>query len=273
LDSIATGTVGTYSKIQAELERIREEGMIPLNNAIAAYKNLLVRYEDEETAIRMFNRLADAAAFGRQGHLSLGEAIQGATEGLKNEMSQMVDNAGVTKNLSVMWKEYAAQIGKTVGQLTDADKRQAEINGVMEETRHQVGDLARLQNTLQGELARSGAITRDTAAAFGDAMEPAVSAVVSAYSALLLNVKSFISTNPEMVSGVTAGAFAFTGLVSIMAAGNALIPKLITGFRTLFASSGPVGWGILAISALTSVVVGLYTAQQKQLAQMRELSK
>jgi len=273
LDSIATGTVGTYSKIQAELERIREEGMIPLNNAIAAYKNLLVRYEDEETAIRMFNRLADAAAFGRQGHLSLGEAIQGATEGLKNEMSQMVDNAGVTKNLSNMWKEYAAQIGKTVGQLTEAEKRQAEINGIMEETRHQVGDLAKLQNTLQGVLAKSGAVTRDTAAAFGDAMEPAVSAVVSTYSALLLNVKSFISTNPEMVSSVTAGAFAFTGLVSIMAAGNALIPKLITGFRTLFASSGPVGWGILAISVLTSVVVGLYTAQQKQLEQMRELSK
>lgn len=90
LDSIAAGTVGTYSKIQAELERIREEGMIPLNNAIAAYKNLLVRYEDEETAIRMFNRLADAAAFGRQGQLSLGEAIQAASEGLKNEMSQMV---------------------------------------------------------------------------------------------------------------------------------------------------------------------------------------
>lgn len=91
LDSIAKGTIGNYSKIEAELEKIREDGMIPLNNAIAAYKNLLTRYRDEETAIKMFRRLADAAAFGRQGHLSLGEAIQGATEGLKNEMSQLVN--------------------------------------------------------------------------------------------------------------------------------------------------------------------------------------
>ncbi len=112
LDSVAVGTVGNYDKIKAELQRVQDEGMIPLTNATAAYKNLLMRYQDEEVAIQIFNRLADAAAFGRQGHLQLGEAIQGATEGLKNEMSQMVDNAGVTKNVSQMWADYAAQIGK-----------------------------------------------------------------------------------------------------------------------------------------------------------------
>lgn len=90
LDSIAKGTIGTYSRIEAELEKVKNDGMIPLTNAVAAYKNLLMRYKDEEVAIKMFHRIADAAAFGRQGHLSLGEAIQGTTEGLKNEMSQMV---------------------------------------------------------------------------------------------------------------------------------------------------------------------------------------
>ena len=39
--------------------------------------------------------------------------------------------------------------------------------------------------TLSGELAKSGC-HRDTAAAFGDAMEPAVSAVVAGYSAIML---------------------------------------------------------------------------------------
>ena len=59
-------------------------------------------------------------------------------------------------------------------------------------------------------------------------------------------------------------------------AGSIASPKAAAVSRVIapdFASSGPVGWGILAISALTSVVVGLYTAQQKQLAQMRELSR
>jgi hypothetical protein len=47
------------------------------------------------------NRFKDSAAFGKQGALSFGEAIRGATEGIKNGNSILVDNAGVTKNLSV----------------------------------------------------------------------------------------------------------------------------------------------------------------------------
>lgn len=270
LDSIATGTVGTYSKIQAELERIREEGMIPLNNAIAAYKNLLARYQDEETAIRMFNRLADAAAFGRQGQLSLGEAIEGATIGLKNEMSQMVDNAGVTKNLSIMWKEYAAQIGKTVGQLTDAEKRQAEINGIMEETRHQVGDLAKLQNSLAGELSKASAAGRDTAAAFGDALEPAVSRVVAAYTGIVQGMKEFIQNSPGVAAAVGTGALAFTGLLTGASGLSVLLPKLSAGFKLL--TSGPLGLTILGITTLTSVVAGITTAIQKQREEQAKLA-
>ena len=273
LDSIAKGTVGSYSKIEDELEKVREDGMIPLNNAIAAYKNLLMRYKDEETAIKMFKQIADAAAFGRQAHLSLGDAIQGTTEGLKNENSQMTDNGGITKNLSVMWKEYAASIGKTVGQLTEAEKRQAEVNGFMEEGKHQVGDLAKLQNELAGELAKASAAGRDVAAVYGDAMEPAVSAVVVAYTGILQGTKELIANNPGLVAGVTAGALAFTGLSTAMAGANALIPKIAAGFKALFVSSGPVGWGIVAITVLTGVIVGLQTAQQKQLEEMQKLSK
>lgn len=55
----------------------------------------------------MMNRFKDSAAFGRQSSLSLGEAVKSATEGIKNENSILVDNAGVTKNVSMMWEEYA----------------------------------------------------------------------------------------------------------------------------------------------------------------------
>ena len=45
----------------------------------------------------------------------MGEAIKSAAEGIKNENSILVDNAGVTKNLSVIWDEYAASIGNIMG--------------------------------------------------------------------------------------------------------------------------------------------------------------
>lgn len=262
LDTIAKGTVGTYSKIETELEKVRAEGMIPLTNATAAYKNLLARYQDEEKAIQIFNRLADAAAFGRQGQLGLGEAIEGATSGLKNEMSQMVDNAGVTKNLSVMHKEYAASIGKTYGQLTQAEKLQAEYNGIMKETRHQVGDLAKLQKSLAGEMSKANAETTQAAAAYGDALEPALSEAVGGYSALMKNIREFIQVSPGMVAGVTAGAMAMTGLVAASSAWIALDmgAKIAAGFSAL---TGPVGLTMIALSSLAAVIIGVRTEMAK----------
>lgn len=262
LDTIAKGTVGTYSKVETELEKIRKDGIIPLTNATAAYKNLLTRYKDEEKAIDIFNRLADAAAFGRQGQLGLGEAIEGATSGLKNEMSQMVDNAGVTKNLSIMHKEYAASIGKTYGQLTQAEKQQAEYIGIMKETRFQVGDLAKLQNTLAGEMSKANAMTTETAAAYGDALEPALTGVTGGYSSMMKHIRDFIQTSPGMVAGVTAGAMAMTGLVAVSSAWIALDmgAKIAAGFSAL---TGPVGLTLIGLSALTAVIVGYTTAAQK----------
>ncbi len=270
LDSIAKGTVGSYQKIEAELEKVREDGMIPLNNAISAYKNLLMRYEDEETAITMFRRIADAAAYGRQAHLSLGEAIQGTTEGLKNENSQMTDNGGITKNLSVMWKDYAISIGKTVGQLTEAEKHQAEINGFMEEGKHQVGDLAKLQNTLAGEMSKANAMTKETSAAFGNALEPATTDVVGSFSSLMKGIKDFIQASPGMVAGITTGALAMTGLVTATSAWIVLDigTKIAAGFTAL---TGPVGLTMIALSALAAVVVGLRTEAEKYREEQKKL--
>ena len=73
----------------------------------------------------MMLRFKDSAAFGRQGALSMGEAIEGATQGIKNQNSIMVDNVGVTKNLSIMRDEYAKSIGKKTSDLTDAEKAEA----------------------------------------------------------------------------------------------------------------------------------------------------
>lgn len=262
LDSVAVGNLGTYDKIKTKLQEIQADGMIPLTNATAAYKNLISRYKDEDVAIQMFNRLANSAAFGRQAHLSLGEAIEGASEGLKNENSTLVDNAGVTENVSQMWAKYAASIGKGANSLSLAEKRQAEINGVMEATRFQVGDLTKLQNQLSGQMAKATAETTMTAAAFGNTLEPAMSGVVGGFAGLMKVVKDFINASPGMVAGITTGTLAMTGLVSVSSAWIALDigKKIAAGFTAL---TGPVGIATMALSALAAVVIGVKTEMDK----------
>ena len=133
LQSIVEGTGNSFAKAQAFIEAYTKDGLVPAADAATALKNLLSRGYTQTQAEDVMRRLKDSAAFGRQATLSLGDAVRSATEGLKNENSILVDNAGVTKNVSVMWKEYAETLGKSVNELTTAEKIQAEYNGIMKE--------------------------------------------------------------------------------------------------------------------------------------------
>jgi hypothetical protein len=152
---------------------LTEDGLIDIASASKSLQNLLSRGFGLDESVEMLERLKDAAAFNRQGHLSMAEAVQSATEGIKNERSILVDNAGVTKNVSQMWKEYAAQINKGVAELTLAEKRQAEYNGILRETEGQTGNAKLAAEGLTGEQARLRAEIFRLQLALGNSLTPA----------------------------------------------------------------------------------------------------
>lgn len=154
LNSIVSGTGKSFVEAKGFIEDYISDGLIPLGDAITSYKNLAARGYSTEQIEQTMTALKDAAAFGRQASYSYGEAIKSATEGLKNENSILVDNAGVTKNVAKMWDDYAASIGTTANNLTQQQKIQAEVNGIMEETKFQTGDAAAYANTFAGKVAR-----------------------------------------------------------------------------------------------------------------------
>lgn len=152
LQSIVEGQGRSFEAAKQFIEEYTQDGLIPATNAITAYKNLASRGYDDTQIRQVMVALKDASAFGRQANYSMGEAVQSATEGLKNENSILVDNAGVTKNVAKMWQEYADSIGTTVNKLTQQQKIQAEVTGILAESKYQVGDAAIVANTLSGQL-------------------------------------------------------------------------------------------------------------------------
>ena len=150
LQSIADGQGRSFTQAQKIIDEYTKDGLIPATNAINAYKNLALRGYDTSQIEQTLIALKDASAFSRQASYTMGEAVQSATEGLKNENSILVDNAGVTKNVAKMWQEYAASIGTTANALTQQQKIQAEVAGIMQETRFQTGDAAKVSNTYAG---------------------------------------------------------------------------------------------------------------------------
>lgn len=211
LNSIVQGTGNSFSQAQDFINKYTADGLVSIEETATAYKNLLSRGYDSSQIEDVLNRLKDSAAFGRQASYDLGEAVVTATEGLKNENSILVDNAGVTKNVAKMWEEYAKHIGKSSTALTQAEKIQAEYNGIMNETKFQVGDAANYTKTFSGQMQQLkfnfnqmtvaiGKVVTPLAQLFLPIINSAITAVTRFFEKIQVVLKTFGLTMPDVVS-------------------------------------------------------------------------
>ena len=264
LNSVAESTGISSTVMEQSTEKVVDQ-FFNATAAATAYKNLLLRGFSLDEATDTIIRLKDAAAFGRQASLSLSDAVTSATEGLKNENSILVDNAGVTKNVAKMWEEYAKSIGVSVSALTQQQKVEAEYQGIAEETAAMTGDIAKLQDSLSGKMAKTENQTYLLSKAFGEANTPMKSLGTDIKNVLLEGLTGLVETFPGVTAGATTATAAFMGMMAISKV-IALLKTFQTQLLAIGASLGPLGIAALAVGALTAA----YSAYQNHLEKVRE---
>lgn len=224
LNSILTGQGKNFSQAKKFINDYIADGLVPLNNAVGAYKNLALRGYSSDQIQKTMNALKNSATFARQSTYSLGDAVQTATEGLKNENSVVVDNAGVTKNVAKMWEDYAKKIGKTTNNLTQAEKIQAEVNGILEETKFQSNDAALYANTYSGKIAQLNSAFTNMKTAIGNAIQPLA--------------KLFVPIITTAVNAVTKLFTALSGLLSLFGLKADSVETVSNGIGDLSSNAG-----------------------------------
>lgn len=145
-----------------------KNGLLTVGDASLALKNLLASNFTLEQSIELIKRFGDAAAFGRQAGLEFGYAITSATEGIKNGNSILVDNAGITKNLSVILTEAGLSATDVNKATSDLNVRMALYNGLLKETQGFLGDANKLTQTFAGEQAKLDAQTTTLKQSLGE---------------------------------------------------------------------------------------------------------
>jgi len=252
LRAVARATGNDVGALEKTAKSLAADGLIPLTQISASLKNLLSAGFGAEESIKLFKQLRDAAAFNRQGTLALGQAIEGATQGLKNQNSILVDNAGITKNLSVIYKEFAASIGTTVGKLSEQQKRQAIVVGIGREAAIFQGNFNELLETFSGAL----------------------SSVTTRIQLLLVALGEFITKNDFAIKSVRTFADAITSATEFLSENReALTETAKKGFDLLtravrlatvalivFFSVLAVGKIIAFIRVLKSLAVAFFAA-------------
>lgn len=117
---------------------------------------------------------------------------------------------GVTKNVAKMWEDYAKSIGTTANNLTLAQKRQAEVNGILEETKFQTGDAIAYTNTYAGRVAQLSTAFMNLKIAIGNVLAPIAQALI-----------------PVLVTAINLVTKLFNALAQLLALIGLKFPKVV----------------------------------------------
>lgn len=219
-----------------------KNGLLNITDAALATKNLLASGFSLPQGIELIKRFGDTAAFGRQASLSFGYAISSATEGIKNQNSILVDNAGVTKNLSVILRERGFVLQDLSDKTKGASAREALYQGLIKETQNQLGDSNKLLATTQGGFLRVSAASERFLVSLGEIVTK--SAAASAGLGAVVSVLDFAAQNVKTVLALAAS-------VGVLTVAAALSTTSFTAFSFAEAGAALAGSGLAKV--LTAV--------------------
>lgn len=260
LQSVARNTGASMKEATDVAKKLADTGLLSVSQASASLKNLLATGIGLPKATELMYAFADSAAFNRQGSLSLGEALEGATEGYKNMLSMKVDNAGITKNLSLMEKDYANAIGKTVGVLTEMERRQAHYLGILKEAKMFENDRLSVMGLLSGQLSKLNTVMFNMSAAIGRTLQPAITVFVRQLVIVAKQTKLWVEVNKDLIQIQIMGfvrAFS-TGIGMVISSLKMLLGvfgKIITVFPNFTNSIFPAFLAALAIMKVRTMIL------------------
>lgn len=272
LQNIADYTGQDMSKLTEIMQKFMKYGLTQTDIATAIKNFSLMGYTAEETE-QMIMALTESAISNRQACYSVSEAVRMASEGYKNGISTLSDAAGVTENLSVMESKYAESIGKTVGQLTEAEKNQAYLNRTMEAAAPFAGAAAEYMDTLAGKQGEYSQALRETQVAYTEALEPTLAKIEEFKTTMLTTLTSFIAQNEEATVGITTFVVTLgTVAVAIVTIKKAYDAYKTSTFAATVATQGftaalaanPFGMIAIAIATVVSALATYTAATEKQ---------
>lgn len=246
LNSVARAFNQDATRAKVAAQNLAADGLMSVTDAATGLKNLLASGFSLDQAVTLMQRFKDSAAFGRQSALSFGQAVASATEGIKNGNSILVDNAGVTKNLSIMLTEAGYSAQDLMKASTDAGVRQAIFAGILRETNAQLGDAGRLADSAAGQQQKMAARTEELKAKLGDSLQPALARLLETVTPMVERFAQFVEHHPRVTAAITLITLGAIGLTTILGT----LGVAIVGIGPLFT----------ALSAVGTVSIGVLTA-------------
>ena len=246
---------GTMTDALTSIKEITADGLLSEQDAMTAMRNLTAYGYSVQEATEMIKAMTISAEANRKEIYSVSEAVEKTTQGIKQGSSIMMKASGNVENNTDAQARYAAALGKTASELTEAERRQATYNSYIEAGRKYASQASAYQNSYSASTQRLSNSIENLKAAFGQAFAP--------MATMVNNLASFVVANKEVVVvlgtfvGVVVGA---GGIVWAIAKLIPMISSAIAWFSGLNVAAKGVVLGLATVAA-TMAAISLVSSQ------------
>jgi hypothetical protein len=255
-------SVGISSRAMLTEARTASRGLITdLDIMAASNKALLLGLPVTSQGFATLAQSATALgrAMGQDAKKSLDDLITGLGRG----SAQILDNLGIVVNAEEAHKNYAASIGKTAAQLTEAEKKIAVYNAALASMGGNVERLGGIQLTLADRLQQVKVTWDNVYAAAGQALvqNPAI---IAAFESLAESISAtFGSDQASMVES-------FTDYLNRFALGAIQVAEwAVTAFHGIGLAVIQLAQVMAATNPITAFMKGLKEGLAQQAAMMK----
>ena len=206
-------TMGVVMGIVAKNARLSSTEMMI---QVEATKKLGITTQEANDSVLQFVqsglKLSDASKIARVAQdlaVIAGEnssaTYQRLTRAIQTSETMLLRQVGIVTTNEMIWREYAQTIGKTVGQLTQAEKRQAFVNKIMEEGKKAAGAYEASLTTVGKQMSSMARYVTEAALALGNHLLPLMSQLVKWQTESLKYLAGSGPGHPEVRGGGSRG--------------------------------------------------------------------
>ncbi len=260
--NITMKTVGTnlgvpISYLENLIEVLKETGITTKEATIAVTQwmraNLAFEWEDPIT--KTAYAMDDLARAAQQMAVAMGEnsseMFARFIDFVQTGNSQLLDSAGIMKNSTQMYEEYAKAIGVSVKALSIRQKQEALISGLMRESTKLQGVYTEAMKSASKQLGSMKRYIEELRYEWGKHFEPILALIIFRFNQLLKFLAGIPESTKKTVTTFITIATAVSGLVLGL---SFLIPKLKVVLGLFKAMSGLLlGKFGLLLTLLTAV--------------------
>uniref|UniRef100_A0A6M3L041 Putative tail tape measure protein n=2 Tax=viral metagenome TaxID=1070528 RepID=A0A6M3L041_9ZZZZ len=189
--------------------------------------------------------------------ISVTQAFNDIVTGIGRGSPLILDNLGLVINATEANEIYAKTIGKSVSDLSEAEKQQALLNAVLEQGQKSLDKTSQATMTASEQFQAAKASVTNLTDQIGTYLLPVTQDILLAIQPLIDNMITWAKENPELAKTLTLIAAALGVFLGVVGTAIFLIPKLKAAWISLQLIFTASPWGAIIAGIGLLIAAGI----------------